>query len=243
VAPVTGNGRRPRRRGASRPARPISPDPELDARPPLPDPRGVRVSLAGGSAVDGHPPLVVEPPPIPLDLAPTTISRGVLGGIAPLAHHPADQADDPRAGALVDGRPSDGELVQLDEQRALLVRHAGDSEPARLLLLPPSIPSGPARGVIRREIVVDGWRIEVELEPAARAALRGPTEVHAIIPGVVVAVSVTPGDEVVAGQQLMAVEAMKMQNELLAPRDGVIERVAVSTGSTIEVGDLLLVLA
>jgi biotin carboxyl carrier protein len=53
---------------------------------------------------------------------------------------------------------------------------------------------------------------------------------------------VAAGDEVVAGQQLLVVEAMKMQNELRAPRDGNIERVAVGVGQTIEVGDLLLVI-
>ncbi|MBI3745900.1 MAG: acetyl-CoA carboxylase biotin carboxyl carrier protein subunit, partial [Chloroflexi bacterium] len=92
--------------------------------------------------------------------------------------------------------------------------------------------------------------------PAARAALRerarrgreeiehsGPSEVHAIIPGVVVSVSIVAGDAVSAGQQLLVVEAMKMQNELRAPRDGTVERVAVAAGQTIEVGDLLLVLA
>jgi biotin carboxyl carrier protein len=95
----------------------------------------------------------------------------------------------------------------------------------------------------------------VEIESERRASLRerarrgreetargGPTEVHAIIPGVVVSVSVVAGDSVVAGQQLLVVEAMKMQNELRAPRDGVISRVGVGAGTTIEVGDLLLVL-
>ena len=58
-----------------------------------------------------------------------------------------------------------------------------------------------------------------------------------------VSVSVNPGDEVVTGQQMLVVEAMKMQNELRAPRDGTIERVAVGPGKTIELGELLLVLA
>ena len=126
----------------------------------------------------------------------------------------------------------------------------------RALVLPMEPAPGQPSGVERREVVIDGWRIEVTVEPEARAALRerarrdradggssGPTKVHAIIPGVVVAVSVAPGDEVIAGQQLLVVEAMKMQNELRAPRDGTIEQVAVGAGSTIEVGDLLLVLA
>jgi glutaconyl-CoA decarboxylase len=55
-------------------------------------------------------------------------------------------------------------------------------------------------------------------------------------------VSVVAGDAVVAGQQLLVVEAMKMQNELRAPRDGTILRVGVGAGQTIEVGDLMLVI-
>jgi biotin carboxyl carrier protein len=106
------------------------------------------------------------------------------------------------------------------------------------------------------EVVVDGWRFELEVEDAARAALRaratralvhgsanGPLEVHAMIPGRVAGVAVTVGDAVTAGQTLIVVEAMKMQNELRAPRDGVVERVSVGVGETIDLGDLLVVLA
>jgi biotin carboxyl carrier protein len=107
-----------------------------------------------------------------------------------------------------------------------------------------------------REVLVDGWRLDVAVESERRAALRekaqraaaeaghgGPTEVRAIIPGRVVTVSVVPGDEVVAGQQLLVVEAMKMQNELRAPRAGTVVSVATGAGRTLEVGDLLLVLS
>ncbi len=184
------------------------------------DPRAVRVSLAPASAAVGLEPMTVAPPDL------------------------AEAEAGPRRDAPA--------LRHLDADRAVLSR-AGEPD-ARLLLLPP-LAAGD-RGPVRREGVVAGWRFEVEVEPAARAALRerahrgradrghsGPTEVRAIIPGVVVSVSVTAGDEVVAGQQLLAVEAMKMQNELRAPRDGVIERVAIGTGQTIEVGDLLLVIS
>ena len=107
-----------------------------------------------------------------------------------------------------------------------------------------------------REVLVDGWRLDIAVESERRAALRekaqrgsaaaghgGPTEVRAIIPGRVVSVSVVPGDEVVAGQQLLVVEAMKMQNELRAPRAGTVASVATGEGRTLEVGDLLLVLS
>lgn len=131
-----------------------------------------------------------------------------------------------------------------------------DLDGHHVTVLPLAPASGQRSGVERREVLIDGWRFEVTIEPEARAALReraqrdrahagssGPTNVHAIIPGVVVAVSVAPGDAVTAGQQLLVVEAMKMQNELRAPRDGTVEQVAVGAGSRVEVGDLLIVLA
>ena len=117
-------------------------------------------------------------------------------------------------------------------------------------------PRRPSGGPVTREVLVDGFRFEVEVEPERRAALReratrgrsataggGPLEVRAVIPGKVVAVSVVAGDRVVAGQQLLVVEAMKMQNELRAPRDGTIERVGVAEGVKIEIGDLLVVIS
>jgi biotin carboxyl carrier protein len=63
-----------------------------------------------------------------------------------------------------------------------------------------------------------------------------------MIPGRVAAVAVAPGDVVAAGQTLLVVEAMKMQNELRTPRSGTVERVAVGVGETIDLGDLLVVL-
>ncbi len=105
------------------------------------------------------------------------------------------------------------------------------------------------------EVVVDGWRFELEVEDAARARLRrratrerdataasGPTEIRAIIPGRIATVHVVAGDVVEAGQSLLVVEAMKMQNELRTPRDGHVERVAVGEGDTIDNGDLLVVI-
>jgi biotin carboxyl carrier protein len=53
---------------------------------------------------------------------------------------------------------------------------------------------------------------------------------------------VVPGDPVGAGQQVLVLEAMKMQNELRAPRAGSVERVAVAVGENVEVGDLLMVI-
>jgi biotin carboxyl carrier protein len=109
-------------------------------------------------------------------------------------------------------------------------------------------------GATRVEVVVDGWRFELDIEDAERADLRrratrvpdagiasGPAEIRAIIPGRVAAVRVTAGDTVETGQTLLVVEAMKMQNELRAPRSGIVERVEVGSGDTIDTGDVLVV--
>lgn len=190
----------------------------------------VRVTVAPGDGQADMPPLIVER------------AAGPEAG----------------AGAVVNGIPVAAELRILDRERALLVRGGPDPLSERVLLLPPvgEGTTGTGRGAVRREVVVGGWRIEVAVEPAARAALRdrarrgraeadhsGPVEVRAIIPGVVVTVFVVPGEAVTAGQHLLVIEAMKMQNELRAPRDGTVERVAVGARDTIEAGDLLVVIA
>lgn len=75
--------------------------------------------------------------------------------------------------------------------------------------------------------------------PAGGSA--GPTRVRSVMPGKVVRVSVAEGDSVEAGQSLMVVEAMKMENDVLAPRAGRVARVRVAPGATVEGGaDLIL---
>jgi biotin carboxyl carrier protein len=116
--------------------------------------------------------------------------------------------------------------------------------------------AGARDGSRRLEVVVDGWRFELEVEDADRADLRrratrardaastsGPTEIRAIIPGRIAAVRVAPGDVVVAGDTLLVIEAMKMQNELRSPRDGTVARVAVGESQTIDAGDLLVIVS
>jgi len=107
------------------------------------------------------------------------------------------------------------------------------------------------------EVVVAGWRFLLRAEDAALADLRdratrarpdeasadGPVEIRAIIPGRVVEVLVAPGDVVASGAPLAIVEAMKMQNELRAPRPGTVARIGAAAGSTVELGDIVVVLA
>ncbi len=78
----------------------------------------------------------------------------------------------------------------------------------------------------------------------ARAAQGGKggkraTRVNAYMPGRVVAVLAAEGDEVTAGQGVVVLEAMKMQNEILAEHAGTIRRILVQPGQAVEGGDPL----
>jgi biotin carboxyl carrier protein len=68
----------------------------------------------------------------------------------------------------------------------------------------------------------------------------GEISVKAPMPGLVVAVPVTEGQEVKAGQTIIVLESMKMQNELKTPRDGVVQRISVAAGQSVEQNKVLI---
>ncbi|MHB8959921.1 MAG: acyl-CoA carboxylase biotin carboxyl carrier protein subunit [Candidatus Limnocylindrales bacterium] len=192
----------------------------------------------------------VGPGPMPLRMTNPTVGTGPLGGIAIAPEPPAYGGVLAQRQVLVDGEPSSASIRHLGDGRHVL-RQAQMA--SRVVIEPETRGDG---GTRIREVLVDGFRFLVETEPERIAALReratkgraatahvGPLQVKAIIPGKVVAISVSIGDTVTAGQQLLVVEAMKMQNELRAPKDGTIERVGVTVGVNIEIGDLLVVIS
>jgi biotin carboxyl carrier protein len=159
--------------------------------------------------------------------------------------------------ATVDGRLGTAMLEQIDPPVARLLLNADgkDVESHKVLVATLGHPGRVASGVRRLEVVVDGWRFELDVDSEARARLReratsvrpdaakgGRQELHAIIPGRVVSVEVAEGDAVEQGGRLLVLEAMKMQNEVKAPRAGTVVLVAVGPGQTVELGDLLVVI-
>ena len=77
--------------------------------------------------------------------------------------------------------------------------------------------------------------------PAPVAAAAGE-KVNSPMPGIILNVLVKAGDTVTEGQNLMVLEAMKMENEILSPKAGKVAQVAVTKGSTVATGDLLAVI-
>jgi biotin carboxyl carrier protein len=114
-----------------------------------------------------------------------------------------------------------------------------------------------------KSVTVDGRPLTVELSGHAAASRSMPKvapvaakgnggsgggngaesgAVRALMPGTVREVRVKVGDHVDAGAVLLMLEAMKMQNEIKAPHSGVVGRIAVAPGQTVNNGDVLVVI-
>ncbi len=97
---------------------------------------------------------------------------------------------------------------------------------------------------------VNGNRYEVKIENALDALISEmglslgnasvEDEVHAPMPGIILEVNVSEGDEVKKGDFLCVLEAMKMENTLTAPRDGIVKSVNIAKGETVDKGKLLI---
>ena len=79
--------------------------------------------------------------------------------------------------------------------------------------------------------------------PKAAAGAAGAVAVKAPMPGNILKVNCSQGQAVKAGDILVVLEAMKMENEILAPRDGTVAQVVVTKGATVDTGAPLVVLA
>lgn len=77
---------------------------------------------------------------------------------------------------------------------------------------------------------------------AVAGADAGPQKLKAPMPGKVVRIIVNEKDEVKAGQGLLVMEAMKMQNEMKSPKDGRVQKILTAEGSAVNAGDTLAII-
>ena len=82
----------------------------------------------------------------------------------------------------------------------------------------------------------------IATKPAAVAAPASGYKVTCPLPGTILAVNVKEGDTVAAGQTVVVLEAMKMENNIDAERGGVVKQVLVAAGATVMEGNVLLVI-
>lgn len=133
---------------------------------------------------------------------------------------------------------------QLADHYSLL---AGDDSYEAFARLVPSTGEGGERSV---EVHIHGHPYIVTLQDereqalanlAGAAHISGDVAVRAPMPGLVANVMAQPGDEVRRGQTVVVLEAMKMENDLQAPRAGVVKEVRVSKGQTVKQDAVLVV--
>jgi len=104
-------------------------------------------------------------------------------------------------------------------------------------------------------VTLNGSKYDVEIERADAPKQEAPVNaaqketyaanediVAAPIPGTVFEIKVSVGQQVKKGQTLIILEAMKMENEVLAARDAVVRGISVSKGASVNTGDMLLTL-
>jgi biotin carboxyl carrier protein len=158
---------------------------------------------------------------------------------------------------LVDGEAVE---VEVDGERVIVFGRTLQASlgvipgtPLRQLLLggEPSTFSMSPLGRGRWALTQRGERVELEVLDQRAHHIRSLTSgngqrksadvLKAPMPGLVIRIQVRPGDPVQPGMGLVALEAMKMENELKAQAAGVVKEVRVSAGEAVEKGQILLV--
>jgi biotin carboxyl carrier protein len=141
---------------------------------------------------------------------------------------------------VVDGREIEqADLSRLEgtDMRSLLMDGASSVVTAR-----------PAEG--GWDLQVDGWPLHAAVVDERTRAIRamtgqgagpqGPKPVRAPMPGLIVRVEVEVGDTVRAGQGIVVMEAMKMENELKAESGGIVSRISAEPGAAVQKGAVLV---
>jgi biotin carboxyl carrier protein len=139
----------------------------------------------------------------------------------------------------MDGRPMSVNFTRVGDRWSMLV--SGSSYEVAI----------ESRSQGRHLVHVDGHVVPVIVRVPGRGrsgtdgdrpSATGPVSVVAPMPGRVVKVLVAPGDAVLARQGLVVVEAMKMENELRAPRAGTVADVRVREGTPVDANAVLVVI-
>jgi biotin carboxyl carrier protein len=140
----------------------------------------------------------------------------------------------------LDGQPVDADAVQL-APNTISVIIGGQSFEIHI--------SRAADGTLKLQCGPHEFSAEIGDPRAWRGRRHGAMEVEgrqeilAPMPGKVVRLLVAAGDAVEAGQGLLVVEAMKMQNEIRSPKSGKVERLLAKEGQSVTAGDVLCIVA
>jgi biotin carboxyl carrier protein len=150
------------------------------------------------------------------------------------------ERDGPSYKVSLDGRPVDADVI-LSAPHAVSVILNGAAFEIHIAPSPD--------GTYKLQTGPNEFQVDVRDPRAWRGNLPGGHEAEgrqqilAPMPGKVIRLLVKAGDEVEAGQGLIVVEAMKMQNEIRSPKKGKVERLPAKEGQAVNAGDILCVVS
>lgn len=137
--------------------------------------------------------------------------------------------------AKIDGREYDLEASEV-ESNVYLFKH--DNQIHQIYAAPNGIVN---IGNHQLEIkIIDPKRLRGSI--GSDAAADGIAEIKTAMPGKIVRILVEKGAEVTHGEGVIVVEAMKMQNEMKSPKDGVVKEIRFAEGDTVNAGDVLAII-
>lgn len=140
----------------------------------------------------------------------------------------------------MDGQPVDADVEEIDPH-SVSVLLDGQSYTVQITQTPD--------GFLKLHTALQEFTAEAADPRAWRGRRHGGAEVQgqqlvaAPMPGKVIRVLVGVGDKVEAGQGLIVVEAMKMQNEIRSPKTGTVERLSAKEGQAVTSGEVLCVIS
>lgn len=127
----------------------------------------------------------------------------------------------------VNGIPYEVEVEEVPDHSTEAIQPVKEVEEVAQRLVPASAPPRP----------------EASAPKTDNSVPEGAKSITASMPGTIIKVNVSSGDNVKKGQVLLILEAMKMENEIVSPVDGTVVSVSVEKDKVVSVGDILVSLA
>ncbi len=145
------------------------------------------------------------------------------------------------SGPVLNGEPVNWDLVKLTD-RTFHIIHQDRSYTAEVLEMNTAekTVSLKINGHIHYVQLKDRFDLLLEKMGMSNAASTKINELKAPMPGLIVGISIQPGDVVSKGDSLLILEAMKMENNLKAPGDGTIKTIRIAKGDRVEKGQVLV---
>jgi biotin carboxyl carrier protein len=156
-------------------------------------------------------------------------------------HNVEIERDGEKVFAKIDDREYELEASE-PEPNVFLLKHAGRIHE---FYVSPSIRQGGAQVVSSRKSDIEVTLIDPKKlrgSAGTGASADGLAEIKTMMPGKVVRLIANVGDSVEKGDPVLVVEAMKMQNDLKAPKNGIVKEFKVAEGATVSAGDILAII-